>query len=48
VRCLDDALVHETGERLSYGIRGGYTATQRVTMIKHRPHLALAELAAAM
>jgi WhiB family transcriptional regulator, redox-sensing transcriptional regulator len=42
LQCLGDALAHETGDRVAYGARGGFTAAQRIEMIRPRPRVEVA------
>ena len=35
--CLDDALAAEAADNLCFGIRAGYTAAERLVMLRHRP-----------
>jgi WhiB family redox-sensing transcriptional regulator len=48
--CLDDALAFEAGERVAFGVRAGFTAAERIAMIRRRPRVvvtaAVVELAA--
>ena len=35
-QCLDDALADEIGDRVTFGVRGGLLASERVELVRRR------------